>query len=162
MNPYIAGVGLGLTLLISYLILGAGLGASGGIARFGAYLEKMFAESHTLNSAYFGKWGENPLYYYLVFMLGGVFIGGFFSALLSRRVKIFLIKGKSASKTLRVCLALFGGVLSGFAARMAGGCTSGQALSGGAMLLSGSIVFMLCMFAGGYAAAWFVRRQWND
>ena len=36
MNPYLAGVLLGLTLLASYLILGAGLGASGGIARIAA------------------------------------------------------------------------------------------------------------------------------
>jgi len=28
MNPYLAGVGLGLTLLVSFLVLGAGLGAS--------------------------------------------------------------------------------------------------------------------------------------
>ncbi|MFA7230334.1 MAG: YeeE/YedE thiosulfate transporter family protein [Victivallaceae bacterium] len=162
MNPYLAGVFLGLTLLASYLILGVGLGASGGIARLGAYLEGLAANAHTINSDYFGKWGENPLYYYLVFMFGGIFIGGFFSAVLGQRVKVSLIKGKSASKYLRVILAIIGGILSGFAARLANGCTSGQALSGGAMLLSGSMVFMLCMFIGGYAAAWFVRRQWND
>jgi hypothetical protein len=55
-----------------------------------------------------------------------------------------------------------GGVLVGYASRLAAGCTSGQALSGGAMLLSGSLAFMVSVFAGGYAAAWFVRRQWND
>jgi hypothetical protein len=53
-------------------------------------------------------------------------------------------------------------VLAGFASRLAQGCTSGQALSGSALLLSGSLVFLLCVFAGGYAAAWFVRRQWHD
>ena len=162
MNPYIAGVFLGLTLLASYLILGSGLGASGGIARIGAYLEGLIASSHTMNSAYFGKWGTNPLYYYLVFMFAGILIGGFFSALAGRRVKLGLIKGKKTSKSLRIILALIGGIISGFASRLASGCTSGQALSGGAMLLSGSMVFMLCMFIGGYAAAWFVRRQWDD
>jgi hypothetical protein len=63
---------------------------------------------------------------------------------------------------LRLGYALAGGVIVGFASRLAQGCTSGQALSGGALLLTGSIVFMLCVFAGGYAAAWFVRRQWHD
>ena len=29
-------------------------------------------------------------------------------------------------------------------------------------LLTGSLVFLVCIFAGGYAAAWFVRRQWDD
>ena len=162
MNPYLAGVFLGLTLLASYLILGAGLGASGGIARIGAYLEGLAASSHTMNSAYFGKWGSNPLYYYLVFMFAGILIGGFVSALAGGRVKPGLIKGKKASKTLRIILAVIGGIISGFASRLASGCTSGQALSGGAMLFSGSLVFMLCMFIGGYATAWFVRRQWDD
>ena len=43
---------------------------------------------------------------------------------------------------------------------MARGCTSGQALSGGATLATGSWLFMLMVFAGGYAVAYFVRRQW--
>lgn len=162
MNPYLAGVGLGLTLLASYLILGVGLGASGGLARLGAFVEGLAAPGHTANSAYFGKWGAEPLYYYLVFMLGGVLLGGLFSALAGGRVKLRLIKGGKATKTRRVILAATGGIFSGFAARLASGCTSGQALSGGAMLLSGSLVFMLCLFIGGYAAAWFVRRQWDD
>ena len=48
----------------------------------------------------------------------------------------------------------------GFAARLGRGCTSGQALSGGAELALGSWVFMFAVFGGAYAFAWFVRRQW--
>jgi len=46
-------------------------------------------------------------------------------------------------------------------ARMARGCTSGQALSGGAVLSAGSWAFMMCVFAGAYAVAYFVRKFWN-
>jgi len=56
-NPYLAGVLLGLTLLSSYLVLGAGLGASAGIARAGAYCELALAPARTLASKYFGGWG---------------------------------------------------------------------------------------------------------
>jgi uncharacterized protein len=49
----------------------------------------------------------------------------------------------------------------GFAARLARGCTSGQALSGGAVLSVGAWAFMFSVFAGGYALAWFLRRQWR-
>ena len=80
MNPYLAGVILGLTLLASYLVLGAGLGASAGIARIAAYLESGLASSHVSSSEYFGAWGKEPLNYYLVFMLLGVFAGGLISA----------------------------------------------------------------------------------
>ena len=41
------------------------------------------------------------------------------------------------------------------------GCTSGQALSGGAVLSVGSWAFMFAVFAGAYALAYFLRRYWN-
>lgn len=161
-NPYIAGIFLGLTLLASFLILGAGLGASGGIARIAAFLEGLLFPAHTQASAYFGAWGKNPLAYYLVFMLIGIFVGGLVSAVLSRRMQVGVERGKTAPIRLRLVFAALGGILSGFASRLAGGCTSGQALTGSAMLLSGSIVFLICIFAGGYATARLVRRQWHD
>ena len=161
-NPYIAGFFLGLTLLAAFLILGTGLGASGAMARFGAALEHIVAPSHTQESLYFGAWGEYPLRHYLVFMVAGVFFGGLVSALSARRINFDIEKGAQCTMKLRLALSLLGGVLVGFASRMAGGCTSGQALSGGALLLTGSLVFMISLFAGGYAVAYFVRRQWHD
>lgn len=161
-NPYLAGVLLGLVLLASFLTLGAGLGASGGIARVGASASLCVAPAHTLGSAYFGNWGKAPLRYYLVFMLAGIFVGGLVSALLANRVRIQVERGNRASVRLRLGFALLGGVVAGFATRLAQGCTSGQALTGGALLLTGSLVFTVCTFAGGYATAWFVRRQWHD
>lgn len=161
-NPYLAGILLGLVLLASFLVLGAGLGASAGIARIGASLSMCVSTPHTLATAYFGQWGTDPMKYYLVFMLAGTFIGALFSALLANRVRLCVERGSAVSARLRLTYALVGGVIVGFASRLAQGCTSGQALSGGALLLTGSIVFMLCVFASGYAVAWFVRRQWND
>jgi len=162
MNPYLAGMVLGLVLLASYLILGTGLGASGGMARLAASLEGGLLRSHTLASEYFGGWGSSPLSYYLVFMLFGAFLGGLFSAVQGRRLRFMLERGARSPKRLRALFALAGGIIVGFAGRLAQGCTSGQALTGGAMLLTGSLLFLVCVFAGGYAAAHFVRRQWDD
>ena len=117
---------------------------------------------HTLGSEYFGRWGAKPLNYYLIFMFAGTFIGALFSALLANRVSIQVERGSASTVRRRLGYALTGGLIVGFASRLAQGCTSGQALSGGALLLTGSIVFMLCLFASGYATAWFVRRQWHD
>ena len=94
-NPYLAGVLLGATLLASFLVLGAGLGASAGLARLGASLEAAVLPAHTAASEYFGRWGANPLNYYLVYMLAGVFLGGLFSALLGRRVSVTIERGES-------------------------------------------------------------------
>jgi len=161
MNPYLAGVLLGLVLLASFLTLGVGLGASAGIARLGAYAQGCLMPRHVADSPYFGAWGKDPLRYYLVFMFIGTLLGGLVSAVAGRRIQPKLERGPSASRFRRAALALAGGVLVGFASRLASGCTSGQALTGGAMLASGSLLFLACMFLSGYAAAWFFRRQWQ-
>ena len=57
-------------------------------------------------------------------------------------------------------LAFFGGFIAAFGAKIAKGCTSGQALTGGSMLNVGSLVFMLAVFAGAYGLAYFVRKEW--
>ena len=162
MNPYLAGVCLGLVLLASFLVLGAGLGASGGIARLAASVEGTLAPQHTLESPYFGRWGPGFLDYYLVYMLVGILLGGLLSAASAGRVRLWVERGQALSAKLRLIFALGGGLLVGFASRLAQGCTSGQALTGGALLLNGSLVFMVSLFAGGYAAAWLFRGQWRD
>ncbi|NQT13329.1 MAG: YeeE/YedE family protein [Planctomycetes bacterium] len=165
-NPYVAGLLLGGALLASFLILGAGLGASAVPIRCGAWLENVVAPAHAQESRFFGQkylaGSAHPLRYYLTFMLVGTFLGGLFSAVLARRVKVSVERGRAFGAWRRVALALAGGVLVGYASALASGCTSGQALTGGALLANGSIVFMLCVFGGGYAAAYFVRRQWHD
>jgi len=95
-------------------------------------------------------------------MLGGVFLGGALSAFTARRFSLRLERGRACSVSRRVLSAFAGGVLAGWASRLASGCTSGQALTGGALLLTGSMVFMVCVFAGGYAAARIARGQWDD
>jgi uncharacterized membrane protein YedE/YeeE len=165
-NPYVAGLLLGGALLASFLVLGAGLGASAAPIRCGAWLENLLAPRHAQASEFFGRKyladGANPLRYYLAFMFVGTFLGGLLSAVIARRVNVSVERGKAFSARPRLVLALIGGILVGYASALASGCTSGQALTGGALLANGSIVFMLCVFAGGYAAAYFVRRQWHD
>jgi uncharacterized membrane protein YedE/YeeE len=162
-NPYLSGAGLGLVLVLSYVVLGAGLGASGAVARASAELAERVAPAAVESNAYLAPWFEvsSPLAHYLVFMALGVLLGGFASSWSAGRIAPGIERGAGASASLRLAFALGGGVLAGFASRMAQGCTSGQALSGGALLLSGSWAFMLAVFAGGFGAAWFVRREWR-
>jgi len=161
-NPYLAGVLLGLVLLASFVLLGAGLGASGGLARLAAFGELCVAPAHTLNTAYFGAWGGEPLRYYLVFMLLGTVCGGLITAFLGGRLLVRLERGAACASGKRALFAVVGGILAGYASRLASGCTSGQAMTGSALLMTGSLVFLVCVFAAGYAAAWFFRSQWHD
>jgi uncharacterized membrane protein YedE/YeeE len=161
--PVPAGIVIGISMLLAWLTAGRGIGASGGMTRFVAWVQHGLFPEMTEQSAYFGRYfaaGEHPLYDYVVFLMIGLLIGAFVAAFLAGRFKFEVLRGPRSSVASRLSLALVGGVLAGFAARLARGCTSGQALVGGAELSVGSWVFMMCIFAGGWMAAWFVRKQW--
>lgn len=162
-NPYLAGIGLGLTLVLSYLVLGAGLGASGGISRIAAATAHVVAPAAVEANPYLGQWfaDGSPLRYYLVFMLIGTLLGGFVSAAVAGRVVPGVERGPRASIGRRLLLALGGGVVAGLGSRMAMGCTSGQALSGGALLQTGAFVFTGATFAAAFAVAPLVRKEWR-
>lgn len=163
-NPYVAGVVLGLVLLASFLVMGFGLGASGGLTRLAAFAVHLVAPDTIERNAYFSQYfgpGRHVLDDWLVFEVLGVFLGAVLGAYSAGRMKRGVEKGPRVSFRGRFAMAFLGGTLMGVAARVARGCTSGQALTGGAALSLGSWVFMLAVFTGGYLAAPFVRRQWR-
>ena len=162
-NPYIIGVLLGLVLLFSFYTMGRGLGSSATFARVATAGTQLVAPDHAQQNKYFSKYinGHRPvLQAWIVFLTLGAAIGGLFSAFISNRVIGEVMRGPSVGVSARLWLALCGGILSGFAARLARGCTSGQALTGAAELAFGSWVFMFCIFAGAYATAYFFRKEW--
>ena len=163
-SPYLAGVGVGLTLLASFVVLGSGLGASGAFSRATAALfngvAPAYAKSHPYWRNYFAN-GGSPLNDWMIYLIIGVFFGGLIGAVTSGRLRRMVEKGASYSTRNRFLLALAGGALSGLGARLARGCTSGQALSGGAQLSLGSWAFMIAVFVGGFGLAYFVRRGWQ-
>ena len=145
-NPYLAGIALGLVLLTTFLVMGKELGASGAANRIGMFLTS--GDASVLDD-------------WLVFEIVGVFLGGAIGAITAGRFGAKVIRGPRVSIPARLAFGFGGGVLMGLAARAARGCTSGQALSGGAVLSAGAWLFMLSVFAGGYAFAWFMRREWS-
>ena len=161
--PVPAGILIGISMLLAWLVAGRGVGASGGMTRFVAWVQYGLFPAATEQSAYFGRYfadGAHPLYDYVVFLMAGLLIGAFIAAWLTGKLRVEVLRGPRASVAYRLSMALVGGGLAGFAARLARGCTSGHALVGGAELSVGAWVFMLCIFAGGWMAAWFVRKQW--
>jgi uncharacterized protein len=163
MNPYLAGTGLGLVLLAAFVFMGRGLGASGAFSATVAWLMGLVAPGHATGNEYLASYFEDghPLKNWLVFEVIGVFVGALVSGLLAARARVSIEKGPRASIAGRLLLAFLGGGLMGFGAHLARGCTSGQALTGGSLLNLGSWAFMLSVFAGAYAVAYFLRRQWR-
>ena len=161
--PVPAGILIGISMMLAWIVSGRGLGASGGMTRLVAWVQHGLFPAMTEESTYFARYfagGAHPLNDYVVFLLVGLLIGAFVAAWLTGKVRLEVLRGPRSSVAYRLVLALGGGVLAGFAARLARGCTSGQGLVGGAELSVGAWVFLMCIFAGGWMAAWFVRKQW--
>lgn len=162
-NPYLAGAVLGLVLFGAFFLTGNGLGASGGLNRILVFFEDLIFPGHVDRTPYLidmAGGSTNPLDSWVVFVTIGVIIGGFFSGWRNGRIKLETNKGPNISKQKRWLFAFLGGGFMGFGARLARGCTSGQALSGGAVLSVGSWAFMFAVFGGAYALAYFVRKLW--
>jgi len=161
-NPYLAGVGLGLVLLAAFVLAGQGLGASGAFAEVASATVKAVAPKAAGN-AWFESYlsGGAPWSAWIVLELTGVILGGALSAVLAGRFRLQVARGPSLGVTPRLLTAAAGGVVMGVGAVLARGCTSGQALTGGALLSVGSWAFMIAVFAGGYASAPLLRRLWS-
>lgn len=162
-NNIVAGIGLGLVLLATYYIAGRGLGGSGAYARITASFMHLFAPEHVEGVSYFSRYfkdGHAVLNDWLVFQMIGLMLGGLFGAITAGRFGTTIEKGDRISNKQRLINAVIGGAIMGWGARLARGCTSGQALSGGATFAVGSWAFMLALFAGGFITAFFFRRFW--
>jgi uncharacterized protein len=165
-DPYVAGIGIGLVLLAAYLVVGQGLGASGAFASVVASGTAVVqgtarAAASPAVAPYLPRGIASPLQDWLVLELAGVMLGGFTSAWLAGRLRRATERGMRVSSSQRMYAAVGGGVLMGVGAKFARGCTSGQALSGGALLSVGSWIFIASCFAAGYLFAPLARRLWR-
>ncbi|MBN2175795.1 MAG: YeeE/YedE family protein [Bacteroidales bacterium] len=162
-NPYFGGVLLGMVLLATFYITGRGLGASGAAKSTVVAVVDRFAPEHAENSGYYSQFlsdDNHPLNTWLVFEVIGVLAGAFLSGAISGRLKLKTEHNPKITNKRRLLFAGIGGVLFGFGAQVARGCTSGAALSGAAVLSLGGFLTMLAIFGSAYAFAWFFRKLW--
>ena len=163
-NPYLAGVLLGLTLLVTILITGRELGASGAVTSAVVTTSNTISHAYTESNAYMQNRlvpGHSPMNTWLVFEVLGMFLGGLLSGIIFGRVKKPVIEhGPRISSRTRLIMAVIGGILFGAGSRFGRGCTSGAALSGAGTFSFGGVIVMLCIFGGAYALAYFVRKLW--
>jgi hypothetical protein len=163
MNPYLAGIILGLVLLLSFYLTGRGLGASGAMKSVVVSAIDVVDHDLAAASSFFGKYiqdDESPLNNWLVFQVLGVLVGGFLSGALSGRLKILTEHAPGITKRRRIIMAVIGGALFGFGSQFGRGCTSGAALSGMATLSLAGFVTMIAIFGTAYLFAYFFRKNW--
>jgi hypothetical protein len=162
-NPYLAGVALGLVLLACFVLTGQGLSASGVFAAVASAVLGAADPARAAANTYFNSYLQaGPIASsWVVLEMLGVLVGGGVSAWMNGRARVEVIRGPRASLRQRLASAGVGGALMGAGAVLACGCTSGQALSGGALLSVGSWVFMAAVFCAGYALMPLCRRLWQ-
>lgn len=163
LNPYIGGIGIGIILFFSFLLVGKGLGGSGSLTRLLAFGLDSAIPAYTATLGYFDRYltgSLHPLDNWLIYMLIGVFAGGLIAAIRGRRFKTVLLKGDNTTNGRRIVTAFAGGILVALGARLAGGCTSGLALTGASVMAVAGWVFFLSVFAAGLAVAFLIRREW--
>jgi uncharacterized membrane protein YedE/YeeE len=162
-SPYVSGIGLGLTLLVTFYVMGKGLGASSAFSIVSAAATQKINPEYAGSLKYFSRYlsGGTPLKDWIVFEILGLFAGALTGALLSRSFRLKLDKPSHTTGGARLFTALTGGMLLGFASRLARGCTSGIALTGGAQLAVAGWVFVISMFISGFIFAAVFRRLWS-
>lgn len=160
--PWAAGTALGLTLLLTFLLAGHGLGASGFFTSLTAALGLYIAPATTQASRYFGPYlSGNPLSGWITWEVLGLLLGALAGSLTAGRFHLTIERGEGVSRSRRLLYAFLGGALVGFGSRLARGCTSGLGLSGGAALSVGAFVFLITFFIAGFAATIWARRIWR-
>jgi hypothetical protein len=162
-NPYLAGALLGVVLLATYLASGRGLGATAAFAALATWGASLVSVDQVLSNAVHLKyWNEGaPLANWTLVLLAGTFVGAALSGWQGRRIEWTIERGPRIGDGQRLALAFFGGFIAAWGAKIAKGCTSGQALTGSSMLNAGSLVFMAAVFAAGFGLAYFVRKEWT-
>jgi len=161
MNPLLAGILLGMVLLLTFVLTGHGLGATGFTTRLTVWVGMYIAPAATNANDYLGGMveGGKPLNAWITWQVIGVALGALLSAFLAKRIQFKMDGAKFLGGSKRPWTALFGGVLAGFGARIAAGCTSGLGLSGAAVLSLAGFTFLGTFFAVGLLISHFLKEE---
>ena len=163
-SPYAAGILLGIVGVLAVLLSNSLLGASGAFESLAGLIGKKLTPA-LFNNIYWGEEGARslpimrPEITWPVILLVGVFFGGMLGAWTSRTLKIRNNDDAQWKKIFgpqpwkRWVIAFVGAIILEYAAGIAGGCTSGLAISGGMLLAPAAFLFIGGMFASGIVTA---------
>jgi len=161
-SPYAAGALLGVVGILTVALSNSLLGASGGFENLAGLIGKAIAPT-AFNNVYF-NFVMPPGITWQVILLVGVFFGGMIGALSAGKLhwswmpEVQWAKVFGERRWVRWGLAFSGAIVLEYGAGIAGGCTSGLAISGGMLLAPAAFLFIAGMFMSGIATALIIYR----
>ena len=164
-SPYAVGVGIGVLSWCTFLFMGKALGTSTTMVQAAGALEATVAPEHVQQNAYFAKYlVGKPVFEWQFALVVMLAVGAFLAAHLGGQRRVEHVPALWAarfgpSRTKRYLGVFVGGALLLYGARLAGGCTSGHAISGGLQLAVSSWVFTAALFASGIGTAFALYRK---
>lgn len=155
-SPYAAGGAIGVLSWLAFLSSDRGLGASTAYVRLSGLIARPFARRAVEQNECYRDVGVKVDWQ--IMLLLGVFLGALVSALTSgafapRWVPSLWHGSFGGAIAPRLLVAFVGGVLIAFGARWAGGCTSGQGITGTLQMSVAGWLAAICFFVGGIATA---------
>ena len=155
-SPYVAGAGIGVLSCLAFLLSDRPIGCSTAFVKARGLIGKAMNPVSFKNKEYY--WEIIPQVDWAFMIIPGIVIGAFISAFISGQFHVFWVPSLWSATfgynpLLRIVVAIAGGILLGFGARWAGGCTSGHGINGSIQLSLASIITACCFFAGGIATA---------
>ncbi|MCJ7622755.1 MAG: YeeE/YedE family protein [Anaerolineaceae bacterium] len=163
-TPYGAGILLGLTGIFAVVLGKHILTASGPVATIASSIMHAFSSEGARDNIYF-NYVVPPGFSWPVLLFIGVFFGGMLGALSSGTLRLRWSDDPTWKKIFggkpwkRILIGFIGAIFLQYGAGIAGGCTSGLAISGGMLMAPSAFLFMGGMFASGILTAIIVYRR---
>lgn len=164
-SPYLVGALIGVLSWLMFYFLSQHIGTTLALLKITAFFETLLAPSHIAQSEYFQKYlSTQPLVGWQVAFVTATFFGALLASKLSGSKRVEHVpslweKNFGPSRIKRYLGACIGGYLLLFGARLAGGCTSGHAISGGLQLALSGWVFIGALFATGILTAFTLYKK---
>lgn len=163
-SPFIVGSGIGLLTVMSYYLFGQFVGVSSAFVTLVGWIGSFINTEYINNSLYFSRMISGQKDLFQVMLIIGIFIGSFIATFLSNsfvksQVPTIWQNKFGTSFIKRAIGAFLGGIIIMFGARLAGGCTSGKAISSGLQLLIPAWIFIATLFVTGIVTAFILYKK---
>ena len=160
-SPYLVGALIGVLSMATFYFSDKPLGVSTSYARLAGLVGNLFSKGHIETLKFYQD--KKPKIEWEVMLMFGVILGAFIAAYTGGEITASWVPALWAERfgpdvALRSGVAVLGGAVMAYGARLAGGCTSGHGISGALQLSVSSWIALACFFAASVVTAMLLYR----